>query len=84
VVSHLAHHASPRRQCGPLAIGVPTAPGADRVIQSQLFGTSAGSVGILTMVALGIVSIVFLALESATLRLTDSSANFFTDADRVS
>ncbi len=44
-----------------LAIGVPTALGAGRVIQSQLFGTSAGSAGILAVVALGIVSIVFLA-----------------------
>jgi hypothetical protein len=44
-----------------LAIGIPTAIAAGRVIQSQLFGTSAGSAGILTMTALGIVSIVLLA-----------------------
>lgn len=44
-----------------LAIGVPTAVAIGRVIQSQLFGTSAGSATIVMMVALGVLGVVLLA-----------------------
>jgi len=50
-----------RLALGGLAIGVPTALAAGRVIQAQLYGTSAGSATMATTVALGVVGVVLLA-----------------------